>query len=74
MTSIAEKTKSNETCLATLSPSDSGVRAYKVNIVPEVKNTVMLYRNRKVETKYVNFVADEKGLSTLKTDLAKLVK
>ena len=74
LTSIAAKSGSNEVCLAYLPSQDSAVKAYKVNLAPEVKNTVMLYRNRKVETKYVNFVVNDKGLDTLKADIAKLVK
>ena len=71
---VADKAKAQDIALAYLSPKDGAEKAYKVNLAPDVKNTVMLYRDRTVTAKYVNFVADEKGLKALRADVAKLVK
>lgn len=71
---IASKTKSNDVCLAYLPPKDGAVTAYKINLDPAVKNTVMLYRDRTVVVKKVNLVADEKGLAELKTAIGTLLK
>ena len=59
--------------IAGIDPSGPGaLRAYKINLVPEVKNTVMLYRKRRVTHKFVNLRADEKGLAELKTAIGEL--
>jgi hypothetical protein len=72
--SIAENQKAKDVMLAHISPDNEAVSAYKVNTSADVKNTVMLYRNRAVTAKHVNFVADEKGLATLKADISELLK
>jgi hypothetical protein len=74
LTALAEKAKSDAVCLTYLSSKDRGVRAYKINVDAEVKNTVLLYRNKTIVSKHVNLVADEKGLSTLKTSIDELLK
>ena len=74
LTAIAEKTKSEAVCLAYLSSKDHGVRAYKVKVDPEVKNTIMLYRNKTIISNHVNVVADEKGLATLSAAVSDLLK
>lgn len=71
---IADKQKAKDVMLAYISPDNEAVSAYKVNVADDVKNTVMLYRNRTVTAKHVNFVADEKGLTELQKDIADLVK
>ena len=71
---IAKRTNCNDVALAYLSPKDSAVKAYKVNLDPSVKNTVMLYRDRTVTSTKVNLVADGKGLADLKAAIKTLVK
>jgi len=71
---IAKKTNSQDVALAYLSPKDYAVNAYKVNLDPSVKNTIMLYRNKRVTETKVNLVADEKGLADLKSAIKNLVK
>jgi len=65
LTALAEKTKANDVCLTYLAPDHEGVGLYKINVAPEVKNTVFLYRNRKVRFKEVNFEANKEGLDKL---------
>ncbi len=74
LAAIAKKTNSNDVALAYLSPKDDAVKAYKVNLDPSIKNTVMLYRDRTVTFKKANLVADEKGLADLKSAIKALVK
>lgn len=65
---LAEKT-GDDVALAFLKKGDQAVGNYKVKIAPDVKNTVFVYRDRTVKTKFVNLVADEKGLAALKTSI-----
>jgi hypothetical protein len=74
LTALAEKLKAPDLMLTYLSSKDEGVADYKVNLDPTVKNTVMIYRNRRITSKHVNLVADEKGLETLKASIAEVVK
>lgn len=42
----------------------NAVEDYQINPDPRVRNTVFVYRALKVNTKFVNLVADEKGLAS----------
>jgi hypothetical protein len=74
LAALADKLKSQDLALAYLSPKDEAIRAYKVNLDPSVKNTVMLYRQRRITSKYVNLQADEKGLAQLGSAITDLTK
>ena len=63
LTSIAKKTGCNQVALAYLSKDDGAVSDYEVNTAPEVKSTIFVYKNRTVDTKFVNLATDEKGLA-----------
>lgn len=67
----AEKNKMDNIAVTKLSVSDEAIKNYKVNTDAEVKNTVFVYKNRKVVAKFVNLKADEKGLGELKAAIAK---
>lgn len=60
--------------MATISPTNEAIKAYKINLSPDVKNTVLVYKNWKVQDKLVNLTADEKGLQTLNGAIASVVK
>lgn len=45
----------------------AGVEAYKINLSADVKNTIMVYHDRKVSANFVNLKADENGLNGLKS-------
>lgn len=62
---LAEKAGLNKVALTYLSPDNPGVRGYKINLDEKIQNTVLLYRNRQVTEKYVNFVPDKSGLASL---------
>lgn len=59
--------------IATLSTSDSGVRAYKVSLDPQVKNTVIVYKGRKVTAKFVNLTASDDDIAKLKAAIQEVV-
>jgi hypothetical protein len=60
--------------MATISPKNEAVTNYKINVSPQVKNTVFVYRNWKVQDKMVNLSADASGLKTLDGAIANAVK
>ena len=57
--------KFNNVGITTLPTTDGAVKAYKVSLDEQVRNTVIVYRNRRVTAKFVN-------LTDSKADLAKL--
>jgi hypothetical protein len=71
LTEMAGKLKVEDIHITYLDKSDRGVRGYRVNVDPAVKNTVFVYRNKKVTDKFVNFKADEKGLAQLNAAIDK---
>lgn len=52
-----------EVGMALLDKSDESVKKYKINL--EAKNTVFVYKNWKVEQKFVDLKGDEKGIAKL---------
>lgn len=60
--------------MATISPKDEAVKNYKINVASDVKNTVFVYRNWKVQDKMVNLSANAEGLKELDGAIAKAVK
>jgi protocatechuate 3,4-dioxygenase beta subunit len=52
---------------------DSAVEEYAINTDPQVKNTVFVYRQRKVVAKFINFVADKQGLAELNSAIQKVL-
>ncbi len=71
---VEAATGAHDLALAYVPPKHDGVAAYKVNLDSGVKNTVMLYRKRKVTAKFVNLAADEKGLKELSAAVTELTK
>lgn len=62
---FAETAKIENLGIATLGVDNEAVKAYKVNTSADVKNTVIVYKDKKVAAKFVN-------LTDSKEDLAKL--
>ena len=60
--------------VAYIDKNDEAVGAYKINLSSDVKNTVFVYKNWKVEKKYVNLKADDKGLEDLNSSITSIVK
>lgn len=74
LTEIAKKTNSQDVALAYISPTNYAIKAYKVNLDPSVKNTIMFYRDKKITETQVNLVANDKGMADLKSAIGNLVK
>lgn len=74
LSGIEISTGAHDIGLAYLPPANRAVSAYKINLEPEVKNTVMFYRNKTIAATEVNLTADAKGLATLKADIAKITQ
>ncbi len=66
--------KASDVCLALLSPSDAAVGHYKINLDGSVKNTVMVYRDMKIEHAMTNVSLDPKGEKQLDGALAAVLK
>ena len=64
--SLAAKKKLDHVALTYVSgPEDEAVKAYRINTGAKVKNTVLVYKNRMVSSKFINLVADKSGLESL---------
>ncbi|MGV3618187.1 MAG: hypothetical protein ACO1SV_22905 [Fimbriimonas sp.] len=70
----ASKSGFKSLAVAYLSKDDHAIKDYKVNTDSEVKNTVFVYKDRTVQTKFVNLKGDQKGLSALNTAIDKIAK
>ena len=53
---------------------DPGIRGYRINQDPAVRNTILVYRNEQVQEKLVNLSADEAGLKALEAAVEKVTK
>jgi len=71
---LAAKGKFENIAMAYLPNKDTAVKNYKVNTDASVKNTVFVYRDRKVVAKFVNLKADKAGLGDLHAAIAKASK
>ena len=63
--------KYDNIAFATLASNDGAVKRYKVNTAKEVKNTIFVYKDKKVVAKFVNLKADKYGLAKLNAAIAK---
>ena len=71
---VAAKTQFNDVCMAYLPKNNEAVGAYKVSTDASVKNTVFVYRDRTVQSKFVNLKADKAGLGELQSAINGITK
>jgi hypothetical protein len=71
---VAAETKSANVGMAIVGTDDEAIRAYKINLDPSVKNTVLVYKNWQVAEKMVNFKADAAGVAALSGAVARIAK
>ena len=72
---LADKQKYEDVALAWVPKSDHSIEAYKVSLGSDVKNMVILYKNKRVQSKFVNIKADDKkAMDEFKAAIAELVK
>ncbi|MBA3726154.1 MAG: hypothetical protein H0W86_06800 [Armatimonadetes bacterium] len=62
---LAKETGYEDIASTFIAKDSKAVAAYKINLDPEVKNTILVYKDKKVSAKFVNFVADKNGLAEL---------
>lgn len=70
---LAKEERYADIALATLAKDDEAIANYKVNVSADVKNTIFIYKNKKVTNKFVNLAADEKGLGELQAAIKQVV-
>ena len=74
ITKYAEKSGFDNVSITYLTKDNEAVANYKVNTSPDVKNTVFVYKDKIVASKFVNLKADEKGLAALSASIKGIVK
>lgn len=62
---MAEIEKLTNIGITVLEKGNEAIANYKVNTDAEVKNTIFLYKDKKVSQKFVNLKADEAGMADL---------
>jgi protocatechuate 3,4-dioxygenase beta subunit len=65
LTDIATKNKLQKVAFVVLDKTDRAVSAYKVNTSSQIKNTVIVYKDRRVTQKFVNLHSTKEGLGEL---------
>lgn len=70
---VAKENDFGKIAMAYLAPDDKAIEAYKINLADDVKNTVFIYRDKKVAAKFVNLQADEQGIAGLNEAVAKVI-
>jgi len=70
----AEKAGFNNIGFAYIDSKNEAVKNYKFNTSGEVKNTIIVYKDKKVAAKFVNFKPDAAGLKELRAAIASVQK
>lgn len=60
--------------IATVKPTDQAIPNHKINLKPEVRNTVLVYSKRKIVASMVNLKGTTQDLSRLRSALAQAQK
>jgi hypothetical protein len=68
---ITDKMKYQDVGVATVLHENPAIEAYKINVEPTVKNTVLVYKDKKVVAKLVNIKADKEGIANLNAVIEK---
>ena len=74
VTEAAKKPELKGVGLALLDTNNEAVQAYKINLSPDVKNTVFAYKNWQVAQTFVNLKADGAGVQKLDGVIARIAK
>lgn len=72
LTTVAEKNKLDKVAFLWLDKSSRSVSTYKVNTSSEVKNTVLVYKDRRVTQKFVNLHSTKDGLGDLQAAITQI--
>lgn len=71
---FADGAKYDNIGIATLGMDNPAVKAYKVNTSSEVKNTVIVYKDKKVAAKFVNLTDSKEDLAQLQAAIDAVTK
>lgn len=71
---IGKETRYTNIGMAHVMKTDAAVKNYKINTDSSVKNTVLVYKNRQVVEKFVNFEATPENVQKLNAAIAKVVQ
>lgn len=71
---IAKKSGAKDVAFAVIGKDDPSVEKYKINLDSSVKNTVIAYKDWKVQANMVNVTSDEKGCGMICGAIEKLLK
>ena len=74
LAAAADKAGFNDISVAYLTKDSSALKDYKMSTAADVKNTVIVYKDRKVDAKFVNLKGDDKGLTALNGAINKITK
>lgn len=72
ITDMVAKTGYDQISTAILPKNSEYVKDYKISLDPEVTNTVFVYKDRTVKEKFVNWKADDKGITAFKQAVNKI--
>jgi protocatechuate 3,4-dioxygenase, beta subunit len=70
----AETLPFQDVAVTFLPKNSDAIEQYKINLDSAVKNTVFVYRDRKIDSKFVNLKADDKGKQELLAAIDKITK
>ena len=68
---FASSTKAKSVHIALMPTDSNSVKSYKISLDPKVKNTILVYKEKKVVAKFVNLTASKKDQEKLKAAIAK---
>jgi hypothetical protein len=72
LTRIADGNSLKNVHLTYVSPKDTSIADYKINLATDITNTVFVQKRRRVEAKFVNLKTDEEGLKMLSEAIGKV--
>lgn len=55
-------------------PDDTAVKLHRINTDEKVRNTIFVYKDKKVTAKFINLIANEGGLRSLNEAIAEVLK
>jgi len=64
---VADSSKAPDVAFTYVGKNDPSISHYKINLDPDVKNTVLFYKDRAVKTNGVNLKSVKDGLKTIVT-------
>ena len=73
-TKIGKADPNKDVAIVHLATDNEAIKNYKINTSKDVKNTVMVYKDRKVVKSFVNLTPDKEGLAKLSAAIEEVTK